>query len=120
MIENKKIGNIQVITFNGPTLEQANNPLFKDAMQPLLETSKFFLFDLGNLKFIDSSGVNVILNCHKSVKHKGGLIKLCNPSKDVNLRVKLIIEMTGLSKVIETYTTQEQALESFENKLVSE
>ena len=113
MIDNAPVGDVQVISFNRPTLEQANNGLFKNAMSPLLVTADKFLFDLSGLKFIDSSGVNAILYCYKAIKHKGGQVKLCNPSKSVNLRVKLIVEMTGVNKVIETFTTKEDALKSF-------
>lgn len=71
-----------------------------------------FIFDLGELKFIDSSGnfafVSLYMKAKKLGKGRGG-ITLFN----VNGNIKEIFDMIGISKLINIYDSYEEALLSF-------
>lgn len=71
-----------------------------------------FIFDLEDLKFIDSSGnfafVSLYMKAKKLGRGKGG-ISLFN----VNPNIKEIFDMIGISKLISIYNSYEEALLSF-------
>lgn len=49
---------------------------------------KYVIFNLGNLKSIDESGVDAILNTKCVVKRNKGKIYLCEVNSEVSLKVK--------------------------------
>lgn len=53
--------------------------------------------DLSKTRFIDSSGLGVLLSLNKTLRAKGGLLKLLNPSS----AVAQLIELTRLHRVFE-------------------
>lgn len=79
-------------------LNSANARLWKDRVAKNIpsdtqETS----IDLSNTRFIDSSGLGVLLSLNKSVRAAGGILKLLNPSP----AVAQLIELTRLHRVFE-------------------
>lgn len=57
------------------------------------------VLDLSRTKYIDSSGLGVLVAAFKRLKEAGGTLKLYG----LQPRVKTDLEATGLSKVIEIY-----------------
>ena len=53
--------------------------------------------DLSNTRFIDSSGLGVLLSLNKSFRAQGGVLKLLNPSA----AVLQLVELTRLHRVFE-------------------
>lgn len=53
--------------------------------------------DLSKTRFIDSSGLGVLLSLNKSLRAQGGVLKLLNPSS----AVAQLIELTRLHRVFE-------------------
>ena len=53
--------------------------------------------DLSNTRFIDSSGLGVLLSVNKTLRAQGGILKLLNPSN----AVAQLIELTRLHRVFE-------------------
>lgn len=105
-----KHGDILVVDFVGKKLDAANAKEFKQIMVPILESANKFIFDMGNLQFIDSSGLGAILSCLRSVSSKQGEIKLCNLSKSA----RIIIELVSMHKVFEIFNSVEEGLKAFE------
>lgn len=46
--------------------------------------------DLSNTRFIDSSGLGVLLSLNKALRARGGVLKLLNPSAAVSQLIELI------------------------------
>ena len=53
--------------------------------------------DLSKTRFIDSSGLGVLLSLNKTLRAQGGVLKLLNPSS----AVAQLIELTRLHRVFE-------------------
>lgn len=53
--------------------------------------------DLSKTRFIDSSGLGVLLSLNKTLRAQGGVLKLLNPSSSV----AQLIELTRLHRVFE-------------------
>jgi anti-sigma B factor antagonist len=108
-ISTRKQENITIVDFNFSSLDANTSNEFKSSMVKILESESRFIFNLENLKFIDSSGLGAILSCLKLVAPKGGEIKLCNPSKSA----RIIIELVNMHKVFEIYNNVEEGIKSF-------
>jgi stage II sporulation protein AA (anti-sigma F factor antagonist) len=70
------------------------------------------LFDLSDLKFIDSSGNLSLINAHVRAKRQGGDVKLCR----VNQNVKDLFNVIGVAKLIPIYDSYADALFSFKKE----
>jgi anti-sigma B factor antagonist len=67
------------------------------------------IFNLGNLKLIDSTGVGAIVSLFKRLRTKGGDVKISN----LNGQPKEIFHLLGLQKAFQVFASVEEALESF-------
>ena len=70
------------------------------------------IFDLNYLKFMDSSGVGVIMGRYKQVVATGGKIVLCGLSS----YIAKIIELSGLQKLVYIYEEVEDALQALDKE----
>ena len=67
------------------------------------------LLNIKLVNYVDSSGLGAIFDSYKQVSEKGGVFKICNP----NVEVKRVLEITKISKKIDIFSSEEQALQSF-------
>ena len=58
--------------------------------------SKNLILDLSELKFMDSSGIGIIIGRYKAVSSQGGKLYIVCPSKTINK----LIRMCGIEKII--------------------
>ncbi len=65
------------------------------ALSPVLDGLTEIVFDLGQLEYISSAGLRVLLSTHKSLSKKGGM-KVTN----VNEMIMEIFEVTGFSDIL--------------------
>ncbi|MBD3370808.1 anti-sigma factor antagonist [Candidatus Fermentibacteria bacterium] len=68
------------------------------------------LLDLGGVTWMDSSGLGVIVSGHTTLSRADGEMKILNATKKIH---ELFI-ITKLITVFDTYTDEEEALQSFE------
>ena len=61
------------------------------------------VLDLSSVDFMDSSGLGLILGRYTRMRETGGLLKIANPSKDI----EKIIHLAGLEKYIPIIKKQE-------------
>lgn len=103
--------NILIITFEANRLDAKATTRFKKNVVSLInETGKYHVvFDLGNLNFIDSSGVGVFLSILRFLNSKGGELKL----SELTPPVRTILELVSMHKIFEIFKTTNEAVESF-------
>ena len=65
------------------------------------------IFDVGNLNFMDSSGVGVIIGRYKLITSKGGKIAITS----MKPQIRRIYEICGLKKIIPSFNTNKAAIE---------
>lgn len=73
------------------------------------QSRRKFLLNLEKVEFIDSFGVGEILASYISTQNVGGSLKLTNISK----KLSLVFQVTMLSKVLDIFSDEQKALESF-------
>ena len=80
-----------------------------DELSKIVENTSKLLINLGNLDFLSSAGLRVILRAAKQIKGSGGAIKLCNAAGVV----KEVMEISGFGSLLDLHVTEEDALASF-------
>jgi anti-sigma B factor antagonist len=67
------------------------------------------IFDLGQVDYIDSTGLGSMVICYTTIKKQGGLLKLVNPNKR---NIELLL-LTKLHTIFEVYSEEQDAVNSF-------
>ncbi len=99
-------GRALVLKVIADSLETDNVAAFRAAITPLLDKSAHFVIDLSDVEFMDSTGLGSMLSCLRIVKSKGGTLRLCR----LTTEVEQLFEMVMMDRVFEIFGTTEEAL----------
>jgi anti-sigma B factor antagonist len=103
-------GKVMVVVVREERLDAHNSDELKVEMNRLFESgTKELLVDLKEVRFIDSSGLGVLVSGYKNASTHQGSIKLCS----LQTQVKSMFELTRLHRVFDIYQTVDEALESY-------
>ena len=94
------------------TLGEGLGDLRDSIREALSGTRKNIVLNLGEVSYIDSSGLGQLIGSYASVRERGGPMKLVNLQK----KVVDLMQITKLLTVFETYNTEAAALASFAGK----
>jgi anti-sigma B factor antagonist len=99
-------GGIPVLRLKGRlTLGEGSRDLRRTISDIAAEGHKSLLLDLGELSYIDSSGLGALVAGYNSLKPEGGVVGLFH----VPERVLQLLEMTGLAAVFSIFATEQEA-----------
>jgi len=86
-----------VIEFCGE-LDNHTATLTKQDLDMIMEKTKSldYIFDLGNLKFMDSSGIGILLGRYRAIKNNGGSLFVRN----INPQIDKVFRVSGLYQVL--------------------
>ncbi len=103
----KKIKNTLVITMSGE-LDQHVAASIRGELDRKIRTSgtQNIIFNMSKLKFMDSSGLGVIIGRYKTASALGGKTKIAAPSAEI----KRLIKLSGLNKIISVCGSVETAM----------
>jgi len=104
-------GQVAAISFRGDNLDASNAKLFKDAVQPLLESHQTIMFDMSGLNFVDSTGLGSLLSCLRTMNNKEGQLILFAMNKPV----QALFELVRMHRIFSIYATKEDALASLQS-----
>ncbi len=92
-------GNVDVVELP-PRLVMADAPGARNALRELIgQGRRRLVLDLGNVAYIDSSGLSVLISTLKAAQAAQGEVVLLNPSAEV----RALIELTRLHQVFEIF-----------------
>jgi anti-sigma B factor antagonist len=109
IFETEKQSETLLVRLPGASLDASKSNEFKRDVMPLLQSSRNVIFDLGQLTFIDSSGLGAILSCLRQMNGMQGDLKLCRMQKTV----RVLFEMVRMNRVFDIHETPEEAAASF-------
>jgi anti-sigma B factor antagonist len=90
----------------GPDAEE-----FSKLLHSLLEQGKNnVVVDLSNVKFMNSSGLGMLISGFTTMKNGGGLLKLANATDKINS----LLVITKLITIFEHFDSVENAVKSFD------
>jgi anti-sigma B factor antagonist len=101
---------VAVVLLPGQDLDAANTADFKSSIAPVLKAHSKVVFDLSQLRFIDSSGLGAFLSCLRQLSTAGGELKLCGMSS----QVYQTFELVRMHRVFDIYTTRSEAVRAFQ------
>jgi anti-sigma B factor antagonist len=104
------VGDVTVIDVAGRiTLGEGSSNLREGIREMLAKGNKKILLNLGDVTYIDSSGIGELVSGFTSVANGGGQLKLINLTK----RVKDLLQITKLYTVFEVFDDEAAAIRSF-------
>jgi anti-sigma B factor antagonist len=91
------------------TLGEGSSAL-RDALRDMIsKNQKKILLNLGEVNYIDSSGIGELVSGFTTVTNSGGQLKLLN----LNKRVKDLLQITKLYTVFDVHDDEAKAIGSF-------
>jgi anti-sigma B factor antagonist len=109
-LKTEQNGAVLVVMVHEERLDAHNSDELKAEISRLFESgTKNLLVDLKEVRFIDSSGLGVLVSGYKNASTHQGSIKLCS----LQTQVKSMFELTRLHRVFDIYQTIDEALESY-------
>lgn len=101
---------VTIVTLGLASLDVSTAKEFKREMAPLLKAHRQVVMDLGQVTFVDSSGLGAILSCLRELNAAGGDLKLCG----VAAPVRALFEMVRLHRIMDILPTREAALRAWD------
>lgn len=109
-INERNAGNVTILDLSGKITIGEGSVQLRDAVRKLLEQGhKNLLIDLGQVDYVDSSGIGELVSCYTTTKNQGGQLKLLNLTK----KIKDLLSITKLLTVFETFESESEAVASF-------
>ena len=100
--------NILKLKFTGDLIGENNGPeLVELVNENLMNGIKFCLVDIAEVRYINSSGIGVLITILTKFRNKGGELYLINPSE----HVKKLLIITKLQAIFNIAKSEEEALE---------
>jgi anti-sigma B factor antagonist len=104
------VGDVTVVDAAGRITLGEGASAFREKIRELVNNnSKKILLNLGDVTYIDSSGIGELVSGFTTVTNSGGQLKLVGLSK----RVKDLLQITKLYTVFEAFDDEAQAVRSF-------
>jgi anti-sigma B factor antagonist len=91
------------------TLGEGSSALRETLRDMVGKNQKKILLNLGDVSYIDSSGIGELVSGFTSVTNSGGQLKLLN----LNKRVKDLLQITKLYTVFDVHDDEAHAIRSF-------
>ena len=106
----RQVGDVTVIDASGRITLGEGASTFRDMIRDLAtKGNKKLLVNLGDVSYIDSSGIGEMVSGFTTVTNHGGQLKLLSLSK----RVKDLLQITKLYTVFEVFDDEAAAVRSF-------
>jgi len=102
--------NVEIVKCHGD-LDASSMVAFKNKVTRLMNNNrKNVLLDLSKTKHVDLAGLGILVERIKKIRSINGDIKLCNIQPHVYETFRLV----GVTKLVESYHTEEEARRSFQ------
>lgn len=111
----QKQGNIHILTLKGDLIDKNQaDTLIQEVNETILNNHIRFVVDLGNLKYLNSSGLTILIQILTKARKAGGEAVIANVGK----RIKELLVITKLNTVFTVTDSVEEGITKL-NKLAS-
>jgi len=109
-IETRSAKGVTILDIHGKITIGEGSAEVRNTVRELLQAGKMkILLNLGDVSYVDSSGIGELVSSFTTVTNQGGQLKLLNLTK----KLKELLAITKLLTVFDSYDAEETALESF-------
>src|SRR3974390_3389927 len=106
----RQVGEVAIIDLSGRISLGEGSALLRKTIRDLLETGQTrILLNLGDVNYIDSSGIGELVSGFTAVRNRNGELKLLNLTK----KVHDLLQLTKLFTVFEVYSEEGTAVSSY-------
>jgi anti-sigma B factor antagonist len=106
----RQVGQVTVVDISGRITLGEGNVILREIVRDLAEKGKkAIVLNLGEVQYIDSSGIGELVKAHTTIRNQGGQLKLTN----LNKRVHDLLQLTRLSAVFDIQKDETSAIKSF-------
>jgi anti-sigma B factor antagonist len=100
-----------IVELKGNVMGGDDTKEFNELLHKLIgEDKKNIIIDLSGVKFMNSSGLGMMISGLTTMKREGGHLKLAN----VTEKIESLLIITKLITIFETYESIDEAVKSFE------
>ncbi len=109
-LHTRQVDGITILDLSGRITLGEGSVQLRDATRDLLSKgSKLILLNLGDVNYIDSSGIGELVSAYTTVRNQGGELKLLNLTK----KVHDLLQITKLYTVFDVKDDEATAIASF-------
>ena len=109
-IQHRQSGDVTIIDLSGKiTIGEGSVQLRETVRKALDEGKKKIILNLGDVSYVDSSGIGELVSSYTTTSNNGGHLKLLNLTK----KIQDLLMITKLLTVFETFDSEAAAVESF-------
>src|SRR5579871_4110288 len=106
----RQVDGVTIVDLSGRITLGEGSVILRDTVRDLLgKNQKKILLNLGDVSYIDSSGIGELVSGFTTVTNQGGQLKLLNLTK----RVKDLLQITKLYTVFDVHDDEATAVRSF-------
>ena len=106
----RQVGDVSVVDVAGRITLGEGSSALRDTLRAMVgKSQKKILLNLGEVSYIDSSGIGELVSGFTTVTNSGGELKLLN----LNKRVKDLLQITKLYTVFDVHEDEAHAVRSF-------
>ncbi len=109
-VSTRQVDGIMVVDLSGRITLGEGSTMLRDAIKDLISRgNKQILLNLGDVTYIDSSGIGELVSAYTTVRNQGGELKLLNLTK----KVHDLLQITKLYTVFDIKDDEAAAVKSF-------
>jgi anti-sigma B factor antagonist len=108
----RQVNDVTIVDLSGQIKLGEGSSVLRDIVKDLLgKGRKNILLNLGDINYIDSSGIGELVSAYTSVRNQGGELKLLKLTK----KVHDLLQITKLYTVFEVRDDEAEAIVAFNN-----
>src|SRR5215510_675539 len=108
-IKERQTGDVTILDLSGKVTIGEGSVQLRESVRKLLdEGKKKILLNLGEVSYVDSSGIGELVSSYTTTNNNGGQLKLLNLTK----KIQDLLTITKLLTVFETFDNEQAALDS--------
>jgi anti-sigma B factor antagonist len=108
-LDTREVGRVTIVHCNGRIVAGGESESLRAHVSWLLRDRRSIVLHLGEVGFIDSSGLGTIVRTLTSTRQARGDLKLCS----VPEHVRKVLELSHLTKLFDTHASEEEAVAAF-------
>ena len=108
-LDTREVGRVTIVRCNGRIVAGSESESLLAHVAWLLHTRRSIVLNLGEVGFVDSSGLGTMVRALASTRQARGDLKLC----EVPQHLRKVLDMTRLTTVFDAHESEEKAVAAF-------
>ncbi|HEX8091822.1 MAG TPA: STAS domain-containing protein [Blastocatellia bacterium] len=109
-IKERQAGDVTILDLSGKITIGEGSVQLRETVKRLLDDGKKkLLLNLGDVSYVDSSGIGELVSSYTTTNNNGGQLKLLNLTK----KIQDLLMITKLLTVFQTFDNEQEAISSF-------